>query len=149
MQFRSRRKNPVSMDITPLVDVVFLLLIFFMVTTTFSLDRGIELELPSAQTAQPREPDEKQPSIRVLVNHQGRYYIQGEEIVSSRLSAALLHLAQVNFARGIIVQADKNSPFDAIISLMDNAQKVGLNRFDFITLEQREEESVPSKDSAP
>lgn len=138
MKFRPRKKAPIMMDVTPLVDVVFLLLIFFMVTTTFSLDMGIKLDLPRAQTAESPEKDEKELAVRVIVDADGNYYIQGSQVLPSHLSEALLQATQDRDEVIIDVQADKNSSHGSIVNLMDTARQLHLTRFSLITLDKQE-----------
>jgi biopolymer transport protein ExbD len=123
------------MDVTPLVDVVFLLLIFFMVTTTFSLDKGIQLDLPSAETARKSPPDKKEAVIKVVVDAEGLYYIQGSKVPATQLTAELLKVSQDQKDIIIHVQADKNSSHGSVVRLMDTARKLQLNRFSLITVD--------------
>lgn len=124
------------MDVTPLVDVVFLLLIFFMVTTTFSLDRGIQLDLPKAETAESHDPSKKKWRLKVLVDDQGRYFIQGVEVLPKNLTEALRQAAQDKVDITVIVQADENSSHGSIVTLMDTARKINLTKFSLITLDK-------------
>ncbi|MEX2353827.1 MAG: biopolymer transporter ExbD, partial [Gammaproteobacteria bacterium] len=83
MNFRPQRKQDVDLNLTPLIDVVFLLLIFFMVSTTFERTSEINITLPesSAELAEPR-PD----SVTIAVDAQGRVYINERPLVNSQLS---------------------------------------------------------------
>jgi biopolymer transport protein ExbD len=136
MRFRANRKPPLMMDVTPLVDVVFLLLIFFMVTTTFSMDQGIKLDLPEADTAENTSPNKKITDIRVVVDADGRYYIKKSEVQASQLAEALLAATQNQKDITIHVQADKNSSHGSIVYLMDTARKQNLTKFSLITLDK-------------
>ncbi|MBF0453525.1 MAG: biopolymer transporter ExbD [Magnetococcales bacterium] len=140
MNFRPRKKNQVMMDVTPLVDVVFLLLIFFMVTTTFSLDRGIQLDLPAVDTAENAKADDQSWTVRILVDSRGDYFIQGAKVLPSQLEQTLLDVTQDRDDIIIIVQADKNSSHGSVVFLMDSARKLNLTRFSLITLDKSGDE---------
>ncbi|MBF0194569.1 MAG: biopolymer transporter ExbD [Magnetococcales bacterium] len=133
MKFRSQKKPPLMMDVTPLVDVVFLLLIFFMVTTTFSTEKGIKLDLPNAKTAKKFSADLKDKDIRVVVDAKGQYYIDGIIVSQDQLPAALLRASHNKNDMVIHVQADKNSSHGSIVNLMDTARKLNLTRFSMVT----------------
>ncbi|MBF0382372.1 MAG: biopolymer transporter ExbD [Magnetococcales bacterium] len=136
MKFRSNKKPPLSMDVTPLVDVVFLLLIFFMVTTTFSTEKGIKLDLPKAKTAEKFSADLKDKDISVKVDTNGLYYIDGVLVSNEQLPAALLTASHNKKDMLIHVQADKNSSHGSIVHLMDTARRMNLTRFSLITSDQ-------------
>jgi biopolymer transport protein ExbD len=133
MKFRSNKKNPLMMDVTPLVDVVFLLLIFFMVTTTFSAEKGIKLDLPKAKTAKKFSADLKDKDIRVIVDDKGQYYIDGNLISQEQLPSALLTASRNKKDMLVHVQADKNSSHGSIVHLMDTARRMNLTRFSMVT----------------
>jgi biopolymer transport protein ExbD len=133
MKFRSHKKPPLMMDVTPLVDVVFLLLIFFMVTTTFSAGKGIKLDLPKAKTAEKFSADLKHKDIRVVVDAKGQYYIDGDLVSKERLPAALLTASHNRKDMLVHVQADKSSSHGSIVHLMDTARRMNLIRFSMVT----------------
>jgi biopolymer transport protein ExbD len=139
MRFRSHKKTPLTMDVTPLVDVVFLLLIFFMVTTTFSLDQGIKLDLPKAETSENNQSEKKESNIRVIVDSEDRYFIQGSQVAREQLTESLLRLSQNRKDSIIHVQADKNSSHGSIVYLMDRARGLNLVHISLITLDKGEE----------
>jgi biopolymer transport protein ExbD len=133
MNFRSQKKQPLMMDVTPLVDVVFLLLIFFMVTTTFSVQKGIKLDLPKAQTAEKYSLDLQEKDIRVVVNANNQYYIDGRLISDEQLPAALQSASHNKKDMLVHVQADTNSSHGSIVYLMDTARRMNLIRFSMVT----------------
>ena len=78
MNFRSRQSDVESeINLTPLIDVVFLLLIFFMVTTTFSKEAQIKLQLPEATSAEKSDPDER--VILIQITEFGEYAVKGPD----------------------------------------------------------------------
>jgi biopolymer transport protein ExbD len=124
------RESP-DINLTPLIDVVFLLLIFFMVSTTFNRESELSVELPEATA----EPDEKQPdSIEVAIDAQGRYYVNGRQLVNTQVKSIKQALAQVAGEREappIVISADAQSPHQSVIAVMDAARQLGFLHLSF------------------
>jgi len=133
MNLRPTPKEPVDINLTPLIDVVFLLLIFFMVSTTFNRDSELSIELPAASAeAQAREPQ----SIEVAIDAQGRFYINGRELLNTQsktLRRALAEAAGDNEAPPVIISADAKTPHQAVVRIMDAARELGFVRLTFAT----------------
>ena len=91
MKFRRERRNQVGVDLTPLIDVVFLLLIFFMVSTTFTRETQLSIDLPEARGT-PKDTQEKQ--IEILVDETGNYRVNGQKLADtqSRTLQAAIYL---------------------------------------------------------
>ncbi len=126
MSWRKHRREQISIDMAPLIDVVFLLLIFFMVTTTFREESQIEINLPQASN----EPTESvgQP-LEILIDKEGRYYINNVLVVNSQLDTlkrALRKAMDGRDAPPVIVSADAMSPHQSVVTAMDAARQVGL-----------------------
>ena len=133
MNLRPEPNEPVDINITPLIDVVFLLLIFFMVSTTFDRDSELSIELPAASAeASKRKPD----SIEVAIDARGRFYVNGRELLntqSNTLRQALRSAAGDNDSPPIIISADANTPHQAVVKIMDAARELGFVRLTFAT----------------
>lgn len=127
MKFRQKRRRPdVVIDLTSLIDVVFLLLIFFMVSTTFVRQTKLEVNLPEA-TGQLR--DEEPDIVQVTVAADGTYAIDDRTLVNSELATlirALSEVTQGNESRRVIITADANATHQAVVRAMDAAGQVGL-----------------------
>lgn len=133
MNLRPEPQDPVDINLTPLIDVVFLLLIFFMVSTTFNRDSELSIELPAA-SAQPskRNPD----SIEVAIDARGRYYVNGRPLLNTQsktVRQALRTAAADHDSPPIIISADANTPHQAVVKIMDAARELGLVRLTFAT----------------
>ena len=130
---RPRRHLSPELNITPLIDVVFLLLIFFMVSTTFDRFSEIRIELPEANAEQP----EKLPaSIDIAIDRDGGYYVNREPVKGASLETLLQTLKQVVAGRTglpVVISADARSPHQSVITAMDAASRVGLSRITFAT----------------
>ncbi|MFN3786608.1 MAG: ExbD/TolR family protein, partial [Thiothrix sp.] len=81
MKFRTRERRESTVDLTSLIDVVFMLLIFFMVTTTFDKNAELKIALPTASNTTVSNADEK---LELLIDAQGRYYINGREVLNNQ-----------------------------------------------------------------
>lgn len=133
MKFRARRNESPEVTLTPLIDVVFLLLIFFMVTTTFVQERAMDVRLPEASAG--READEAVPaSVTVLPD--GSYRI-GEAVIDAgakeRLREQLQHILADGPGDGLYVVADAEAPHQAVVTAMDVARQLGISRLSLAT----------------
>jgi biopolymer transport protein ExbD len=134
MQFRRRREEEVTITLTPLIDVVFLLLIFFMVSTTFDKTSELEIELPEASA----EPVEAPPrALEVVVNAQGTYFINGQQVTGTTIDALLRALVRTvgqDRDMPVILRADATTPHQAVVTAMDAVSQLGMNRLSIATI---------------
>jgi biopolymer transport protein ExbD len=126
MNLRPTHSEEPRIDITPLIDVVFLLLIFFMVTTTFQQETRLKVDLPEAVSG---APSVRQERIVLEVSAEGGYRLQGESVAATRdaLRAALAALGPVG-DRPLVLQADGKAPHDAVVRAMDAARLSGFDK---------------------
>lgn len=141
MKFRSKRRKDVTVDLTPLIDVVFILLIFFMVSTTFTRESRLGIVLPEAETgAQAETPPDV---LEITINEQGAYAINGDALVNDRaetLQAAIDRFAGGNTDRPVIVQGDARAPHEAVVRALDVLGKLG---FSEISIGARTPDATP------
>lgn len=139
MNFRSERRDEVDLDITPLIDVVFLLLIFFMVSTTFEHNSEINITLPSSS----KEVKEAKPdAVNVGLDAQGNVYINDRSLVNAQLETikAALSDALVGLNEPpVIISADSNATHQSVVRVMDAARQLGLVKITFATQELQDE----------
>ena len=139
MNFRSKRRDEVDLDITPLIDVVFLLLIFFMVSTTFEHNSEINITLPSSSKEVTQAiPD----AVNVGLDAQGNVYINDKSLVNAQLETikAALSDALVGLNEPpIIISADSNATHQSVVRVMDAARQLGLVKITFATQELKDE----------
>ena len=139
MNFRSERRDEVDLDITPLIDVVFLLLIFFMVSTTFDHNSEINITLPSSS----KEVTEAKPdAVNIGLDAQGNVYINDKSLVNAQLETikAALSDALVGLNEPpIIISADSNATHQSVVRVMDAARQLGLVKITFATQELEDE----------
>ena len=133
MNLRPRRPEPPRVELTPLIDVVFLLLIFFMVSTTFDKHTRLEVDLPEVQTENPTEQEKDQ--IEITIDAEGHFYVNDRELVRhdvDTLKATLQKIADGRDDLPVIVTGDKGAPYQAAMSVMDAAGQLGLSRLSFV-----------------
>ncbi|MEN9435277.1 MAG: hypothetical protein RLZZ422_2866, partial [Pseudomonadota bacterium] len=92
MKFRNRPKEEVGIDLTSLVDVVFMLLIFFMVTSTFDRTSDLKIELPTTNVNATAPVKDK---LELLIDGQGRYYVNGREVLNNQPETLFQAMTQV------------------------------------------------------
>jgi biopolymer transport protein ExbD len=106
--------------------VVFLLLIFFMVSTTFEHQSRIQIELPEA-TAQPNKPEDE--SLEILIDAQGRYFLGDQQVVNTELKTlkgAIRKAVGEREAMPVIIRADARTPHQAVVRALDATSQLGL-----------------------
>lgn len=109
-------------NITPLIDVVFILLIFFMLTSTFRTDRGIDVNLPASDTAQQQVEDEQR-SLTISISEDGKVFIEKDQYTVDQLESRIRAFLQRFEKGGIIVKSDAKVEVQALVSVMDQLRK--------------------------
>jgi biopolymer transport protein ExbD len=134
MNFRPREQEVVDVNLTPLIDVVFLLLIFFMVTTTFDRNAEIKISLPTAENTVQAQ---KQDKLELLIDGQGRYYINGREVLNNKpetlFQAMTMVLNSMEKVPPLVISADATVDYQAVVTAMDIAGRLGLTNFSMAT----------------
>jgi biopolymer transport protein ExbD len=141
MKIRRRARQDVGIDLVPLIDVVFMLLIFFMVSTTFLKETELEVDLPEA-TAEPRSVDDA--VIEVTIAADGSYAVNGRTLVNNQIATLMKALSEVSEGdtkRRLVITADADARHQAVVTAMDAAGQVGLTRLSITT---RNPEKPPS-----
>lgn len=132
MNLRPHRKELPELNLTPLIDVVFLLLIFFMVSTTFDKDSRIKVDLPEAATRDQKVEDEK--VLDIVVDSTGRFYVNKHEVVNTTLETlkrAIEKAAGVRRDLPVIITADARTTHQSVIKVMDAASQLGFVHMTF------------------
>lgn len=118
--FDEAEDNEINM--TPMLDVVFILLIFFIVTASFVKESGIEVNRPEAQTAVKKE----RANILVAINHNGEIWINKRRIDVRAVQANIERLHAENPQGTVVIQADQKATTDVLIKVMDAARSAGI-----------------------
>lgn len=131
-----RRDDNLLVDITPLIDVVFILLLFFMVASTFDKQAKLKIDLPeaSAQTQM-----QESTSVVISIDARGNYHINERQLVNSQketLKLALQKTVGNNKDTPLVLRADARTPHQAVVNAMDVAAQLGLTRLSIATLDK-------------
>lgn len=118
---RKGNKRPLELNIAPLIDMIFILLIFFMVTTSFVRETGVEVHRPVASTAATHEKS----GILIGVTKDNRVFIDNREVDIRAVRAHVERALAENPESGVIIVADKESNTGAIIQIMDGCKIAG------------------------
>ena len=124
------RRAPISqavaeeeeINITPMLDVVFILLIFFIVTANFIKEPGLEVNRPDSETAEPTE----NAAILIAVGNAGEIYMDGRRIDKRQVKANVVRLLAENPQGSVVIQADEKATADTIMAVMDGARAAGV-----------------------
>jgi biopolymer transport protein ExbD len=134
MNFRSTEIDDVEINLTSLIDVVFLLLIFFMVTTTFEKESKIKIDLPTADSSRP---EAQENILELIIDSEGRYYLDKKEVINSKPETLFLAMTETLNQRkdtpSLIISSDANAGYQYVITAMDIAGRVGLTNFSLAT----------------
>ncbi|WP_322607950.1 ExbD/TolR family protein [Pontiella agarivorans] len=120
-----------EINISPLIDIVFILLIFFIVTTVFVDETGLEIEKPRAATQQ----DIERNSILIGIDPQGAVHYNGREIGIGGVRAVVGRLLRQELMP-VIIQADRRTPTDRTIAVLDEARSAGAEQVFVSTLSE-------------
>ena len=141
MKFSRRGRHEASVELTPLIDVVFLLLIFFMVSTTFIRETQLKIDLPEA-AGELQEIEED--IIEIAVDRRGDYSVNDRLLVNNEIGTLVRALEKVLKASDgqpsrLIITADANATHQSVVRAMDAAGRVGLSRISITTQQPSEE----------
>jgi biopolymer transport protein ExbD len=133
VKFRRQRADDEGINLTPLIDVVFLLLIFFMVSTTFTKETHLSVDLPEAVGEKSSEVPEQ---VEILISSDGSYSVNGLALVNNKvatLRSALEKTSEGNNQLPLVITADAKTPHQAVVQAMDVAGQLGFARLSITT----------------
>lgn len=133
MKFRRQTRTDEGVNLTPLIDVVFLLLIFFMVSTTFTKETHLEIDLPEASAAPASETVEQ---IEIIINAEGGYAVNGESLINKQLDTLRSALEKASGGDNqlpLIITADATTPHQSVVTAMDVAGQLGFVQLSITT----------------
>ncbi len=148
MNLRPQRPEPPDINLAPLIDVVFLLLIFFMVTTTFKDEAGLKIELPEVQGEGVTRPR----GLVLAIDGAGHYYVNDLPVadqgpVSLRLALQKAMASGQGEPRAeavpLVLKADASTPYQAVVTAMDVASQLGLTHLSFAATRSPSPETAP------
>jgi biopolymer transport protein ExbD len=132
MNFRPRPKEEPEINLIPFIDVLLVILIFLMLTTTYSKFTELQLKLPVADTDAQRDYPKE---IIVSVTSDGRYTIKGTPVPGRNVDAVAQAFSGLQPQKDsvVIITADAAAPHQSVITVMEAARRVGLNQITFAT----------------
>lgn len=121
-----QKKNPyqIQAPLTSLIDIVFLLLIYFMLTTNFIVEEGIKIKLPNAKASAPQVKQE----ITIFVDKEGTTYIANTQIPIDQLYTKIKQMINNETDRLVVVKADRTVVLNKAVRVMDIAKAAGASR---------------------
>ena len=140
MQLRAKKTEDPEISLTSLIDVVFLLLIFFMISTTFEQQAVLKVDLPEASNVS--IPENQPDSFELVIDANGQYYLNDRQLMDGRpstLKAAFNEAAGENRDIPIILRADAETPHHFVVTAMDVTAQLGFTRLSIATERVSEE----------
>jgi len=137
VKFRRKPRENVDIGLAPLIDVVFILLLFFVVTTTFTRETQLKVDLPEAASGTPPQQTEVE-QLEVVIDIEGNYSLNGKALLKSDLDALMAALSKESGGDNslpLIISADGKTPHQAVITAMDAAGKLGFAHLRITTVE--------------
>lgn len=121
MRFRERKSEEASVDMSPLIDMVFILLIFFMVSATFVKDMKLDLTRPGASSAQKASSK----IARVYIDKAGETYIDGQSVKIWAIQGKLRDALRASTEKAVLVITDQSVPVERVIEVIDQCKMAG------------------------
>ncbi len=119
---RLRGRQTTELNMAPLMDMVFILLIFFIVTTSFVKEAGVDVERPAAQTAAVKEST----NMVIAVTAEDRVYIEGRPVDIQSIRARMERFLAETAGGSVVIAADRNSHNGTVISVLDGCRMAGV-----------------------
>lgn len=139
MNMRPKRREDLELNLIPLIDVIFMLLIFFMLTTTFDNISTIVINLPEA-TKNAREV--KLEPIELSIDAAGRYYVRDQLLINTQLDTlrrALAEVAGPNKNLPLLISADGKAPHQSVVTALDAARQENIVNISIATRQRAED----------
>ena len=131
MKLRDRKRADFMVEMTPLVDVVFLMLIFFMVSTSFNVSDSLKLELPSSKTA---TQDKQIEQVLISIDASGQLYVQDEAVEDGELRHRVLKISKGDPNMRVVLRADAETRHKRVVYVMDIVRGLGMGKIAIATV---------------
>lgn len=133
MRFAPSRARRPRVDISPLLDVVFQLLLFYAVTTQFVTPERMKLALPEARTAETSGATRAE-EAEILVTAEGNFFVAGTKVEEQSLEREIKRLVAANPQGSLIIRGDKSAPYGAVIRALDAARAAGAKAISLVAI---------------
>ena len=135
MKLQSYKDPEPEVNMTSLIDIVFLLLIFFMVSTTFERQSALKIDLPEASASE-QSPADEETKLVLAIDREGRMFLNDRQLTDSRpvtIAAALREAAGESRTQAVLLRADALTPHHFVITAMDVSGQLGFTRLSIAT----------------
>lgn len=132
MRYRERKEAIQDINISPLIDMVFILLIFFMVSTTFVKDMKLDLDRPAASTATTASTE----AIRLYIDNAGEIFLDGEPVRVWVIQSRIRDLLAASTGKSVLVVTDDGVPAGRLVEVVDQARLAGATDVGVATVEE-------------
>jgi len=129
VKFRRQKLDDVQINLTPLIDVVFLLLLFFVISTTFNHSSELTIDLPSSEAGAPANDTSK--DVDIVVTADGQYVINGQTLINEKINTLVQGIKEVahgDYSRPLIITADAKAPYEMVLKIYDAASQLGITK---------------------
>ena len=133
MKFARRARREIDVNLTPLIDVVFLLLIFFMVSTTFTKETHLSIDLPEARSSTNQF---SETPVEIAITSEGDYAVSGVALLNRKaatLKIAIEKASQGDSSLPMIITADSATPHQSVVTALDVAGQLGFSQLSITT----------------
>jgi len=132
MEFRPRFREEPEINLIPLIDVLLMALIFLLVTTSFSHEARLQLQLPEAGV----ETKIDSATLRIAIDARGQYFINNRQLLNTTPETLRSAMQQIVGGRKdpvVVIQADRKTPHEAVVNVMEAARRLGYTHLTFAT----------------
>jgi len=136
VNLRKKNRPEYLVDITPLIDVVFLMLIFFMISTTFNMSSSLKLDLPSSKA---KAEQKKMEQVTVSINADGSFYVQDEAVKDSDLRKRILNVTKGDPKIRVVLRADAETHHKRVVYVLDTLRGLGMSKVGIATVAPQDE----------
>lgn len=130
MQFEGRRRSGQTPNLTPLIDIVFLLLVFFMLTSHFVQEQALDIDLPVADSGEAVREDSE---LEVVINARGHLLVDEHIVETENLEGVLRQQLAGRESKLVRVRGDRGAPLGKAVAVLDAARKAGADGVDIVT----------------
>lgn len=137
MKFRRKARENIELNLASLIDVVFILLLFFVVTATFTRETQLKVDLPEAASGAPAEATERK-QLDIGISVEGSFSVNGNQLIKHDLATLMGALTKESGGDNtlpVLISADGKTPHQAVIIAMDAAGKLGFSKLSIATVE--------------
>jgi len=125
-----RRRASLGLNLTPLIDIVLLLLVFFMLTAHFVEERALDVDLPQAQAG---AAGQDVPQAEIVIGADGRLQVNDRPVAPEELEATLRRILHAPGPKSVRLRADRQSQLEPAVQAMDAARRAGARSLDIVT----------------